>query len=202
MHYVPPVGKQDASVMAKPSIPNTFILLLEDSSLIRVPMATSYLDPSPISNYLNTDSIIPFFVNILCHFRYSFVISFIPLSYPLFLCHFLYSFPFPLFLCHFLYSFITHFIPLSLPFFLYHFLYSFAISFIPLSFPLFLYHSLYSIIITFSPLSFPLFLYHSLYSIISSFIPLSYPLFPLLRPLFLCHFLYFYPYDSSSYSKS
>jgi len=89
MHYVLPVGKQHASVVAKPSFPNTSIPQAVDSLFNEVPMATSNLDLSPISNSLNHDSFIPFVY-------IAFVIYIIPLSYPLFLCHFLYSFILPL----------------------------------------------------------------------------------------------------------
>jgi len=152
MPYAPPAEKRDASVMAKPSILNTSIPLLVDSLLIKVQMVTSNLDPSPISNCQIPESFIPFMVHILCHFLYSFILSFIPLSFPLFL-----------------YYRVISLIPLAFTLFLYHYLYSIVISFfhivssrIPLPYPLFLYHYLYSFYIffvnPFIPLSFPLFL--------------------------------------------
>merc|ERR1711970_350843 len=114
MPYVLPVGKQHASVVAKPSFLNTSIPQAVDSLFNEVPMATSNLDLSPISNSLNHDSFIPFVY-------IAYVIYIIPLSYPLFLCHFLYSFIPPLTYYHFLYSFIPFaksFINFALPLFL------------------------------------------------------------------------------------
>jgi len=158
MPYAPPAEKQDASVMAKPSIPNTSIPLPVASLLIRVQMVTSNLDPSPISNCLNPESFKPFMAHILCHSLHSYVISFIPFSFPLFLYSLVISLitlTFTLFLYHYLYSIVIsvfHFVssrtPLPYPLYLYHYLYSFNISyvipFIPLPFPLFL--SLWSLI--------------------------------------------------------
>lgn len=114
MHYVLLVGKQHASVVAKPSFPNISIPRAADSLFNRVPMATSNLDPSPISNSLNPDTLIPFVY-------IAYVIYIIPLSLPVFLCHYLDSFIPPLTHYHFLYSFIRFvksFIHLALPLFL------------------------------------------------------------------------------------
>jgi len=149
MPYAPPAEKPDASVMAKPSIPNTSIPLLVASLLIRVQMVTSNLDPSPISNCLIPEYFLPFMVQILCHSLYSYVVSFIPLSFPLFL-----------------YSLDISLIPLTITLFLNQYLYSNVISFfhfvgsrIPLPYPLVLYHYLYSFNISFVnpfiPLPFP-----------------------------------------------
>jgi len=163
MPYAPPAEKQDASVMAKPSILNTSIPLLVDSLLNRVQMVASNLDPSPISNYLIPKSCIPFMAHVLYLFLYSYNLSLIPLSFPLVL-----------------YYLVISLIPLAFSLFLYHSLYSIVISIIHFV------NFLYSFTISFNPLPFPLFLYHFLCKILYSF-TISFIPFPMIPHLKLCH---------------
>lgn len=65
MPYALPAGKPDVSVMAKPFILNTSMDSPEGSLLIKDPMATLFLDPSPTSNYLKPISFNLSMVNIL-----------------------------------------------------------------------------------------------------------------------------------------